>query len=409
MFDVMKILNNFSRCGKTNRDGYLLFYVMGMVGVLSMFGIVSAGSASLEARSAQNWLNQSRAQMNAKAGIEIVKAEVESGLASGQSLAAVLSSLSVTPPTGVDFDTINSFTTVVPNRIFQVSSVGRSGGSQVTMSIQFRRAKLFRSSAYGTTELSTNDNAFIYGYDSQVNPQPSSSSDSNGQATVGSNVEIEFGSNLTLDGPVLVGADSGGAAAGCTGCFGEELQSPGHLEPDPLGANNSGRLTSLMTDMSITNDNGSNAAIVSNALITSSGDSVTFTEGDYYLTEITIDPNSIVEIDNSSGPVRFFVDGPIDFKPMNANAMDDPLGFQIYATSSDDIEIGPDDDYAMFVYAPNAEVTLTPNGNLAGNFWAFDLRIEPEANGVVFLDSTIQERWLSNELVIHTQYENRLQ
>jgi hypothetical protein len=225
---------------------------------------------------------------------------------------------------------------------------------------------------------------------------------------IGSNESITLGNNLVLDGKVLVGAADDGTTATCSGCFSEDIQYTGHINPDPLGANNGGQLSSLFASVQISNDNASNAFIQNNVFSTRPNDTVTFTAGDYYLTAISTHSNSTIIIDDSAGPVRFFVDGPVNFQPKNGISLNDPLSFQIYAVSSDDIDIKPNSDLSIMLYAPNAEITLYPGGHMKGAYWGKEIQFQPQNNGAFFLDTSLQDRWLANRLELHMQYEARL-
>jgi hypothetical protein len=220
-------------------------------------------------------------------------------------------------------------------------------------------------------------------------------------------VDIGLGNHLNLDGSIIIGASLDGTDATCSGCFGLETVFTGYLDSDPLGMNNNGRLSNAFDDVVSDNDNSLNAFIVNNAFTTSPNDNVTFTAGDYYLTEVDTAPNTEVTIDDSAGPVRFFVDGPVNFQPKNGLSLNDAFGFQIYVRSSDSVVVKPNSHFSFFLYAPNATVRLQPGTYLKGSFWAQDITLQP--NTEFFVDSSMQDRWLSNELVVHSRYEQRLQ
>lgn len=386
------------------KEGYLLLYVMGTFALLSLFGLIAAGSAMTEARSARNRMWEAQAHSHAEAGGKMVKREVETRLLSGQTLAQALSNLKVTAPSGVEFDDIDTFKTTVPERMFTFEVTGRSGEAEVTLAVQFRRKEMLEAGVFGISLVNLQNNLSVYGYDSRDTPNPAPG-DSNGAATIGGNVDMDFKNNLTLDGFLVLGADESGNPATVSGLYGVETIEVGHINEDPLGAYNGGYLSQLADQVRLSNDNHTNAAIVNDRLDTNPGDEVTFEAGDYYLTEIDTAPNTEITIDNSSGPVRFFVDGEIYFAPNNGLALNDPFGLQIYAMSSDDIVIQPNGDLSAMIYAPESFIEIKPNGRMMGAFWGNEIVFKP--NGVYYIDTSLQDRWLSNELVSMAQYAVR--
>ena len=78
-----------------------------------------------------------------------------------------------------------------------------------------------------------------------------------------------------------------------------------------------------LEEVKVSNDNGTNTAIQGTVFRTKPKQKVTFTAGDYYLTEIDTAPNSEIYVDDTGGPVRFFVEGPIEFAPNNGLPLND--------------------------------------------------------------------------------------
>ena len=222
---------------------------------------VSITSATLESHSAFNKVQEVRALFNASAGVELVKHEVETGLSAGRSLYQVLDNLSVSPPTAdLEFDTIDTFRILVPERIFEFTSIGRSGGAEVTVSVQFRRREILHAGVFGVDEVRTQPGVSIYGYNSREISSPTPADD-NGGGTVGSNDRVDFGNHLTFEGTVLLGETEAGGTASCVGCYGVDTENIGHVDPDPLGANNNGQLAQTFEQVRLSNDNALNPAI----------------------------------------------------------------------------------------------------------------------------------------------------
>jgi hypothetical protein len=256
---------------------------------------------------------------------------------------------------------------------------------------------------FGGMDLSTRPNVTVYGYNSQTVPNPVPG-DSNGRATIGSNTSIDLGNGFSLDGTIRQGADSDGNTAILSNPTGQAVVQTGNVDPDPMGANG-GTLNDTFTAVMASNDNGSVPQISSNTLAASPGDTITFPAGDYYFTDFYTPPNVTVVIDDSAGPVRFYVDGEIVFQPNGLTQGADPYNFQIYSISSDDISIQPGVNFAGLVYAPNAEVNLQPGGNFYGVLWAEEIQLQP--NTEVYIDTSLQDRILSKKLSVHAWVEHR--
>lgn len=390
--------------GRPSRRGSVLFYAMGTLTLLSLLALTALTGATLESRSARLQVFEMRAMAHAEAGAEVVRRNVELGLEAGNTLEEVLATLSVSPPTGVDFEVIDTFRIMVPGRIFAFESVGRSGNASVRLAVQFRRKEMLESGIYGMNTLRTQPNLNVYGYDSRYVNDPTPS-DSNGGVMIGSSEQVDLGNGLNLDGIVVMSEDLNGDIGTCSGCMDEEVVEVEYVEPDPLGANNEGPLAQKLEEVRLANDNDSNGAINNNTLRTKPGDQVTFTSGDYYFTDIKTSPDTEVYIDDSDGPVRFFVEGETYFAPNNGLPLNDPFSFQIYSFTDDPVRIQPNGDLSIFAYAPNGPIELWPNGKLMGGFWGNEVQFQP--GGDFYVDTSLQDRILSNTLKTHAKYGHR--
>jgi hypothetical protein len=396
----MKTILPFQRQPAPAREGYILFYVMGSLALLALFGLIALQSAGLEARSARNKMEQAQAAAHAEAGIRMVRIAVENRFGEGATLAQALNGLEVTAPDGVAFDPIDTFQIVVPDRIFGFEVTGRSEQASVTYAARFRRKELFEAGVFGDVLMATSPGVSIYGYDSREVPYPTTA-DSNGNATVGSNIDVSLGGSLTLDGTVVLGQDEWGTQATCSGCYGLDSIETHNINNDPLGLNNGGQLADLFARVRITNDNASNAAVRADKLTLKPNTSITFTAGDYYFTDLRTPPNTQVFIDSTDGPVRFFVDGEVYFAPDNGLSLNDPFDFQIYSSSDQRFRVQPSGDLSIFAYAPNAEIGLWPNGQMMGSFWGQRVLFKSGVN--YFVDTSLQDRWYSNQLLLHAR------
>jgi hypothetical protein len=385
------------------RGGFILFFAMGLVALLSMAALIATTSARLESRTASNHLASTRALYHAEAGIKLVKRNVENRLSNGEALADILDDLSVTAPEGFEFDEINSFRVIVPDRIFSFESVGRSGEAEVSVVVQFRRRPVMMAGLFGSDSLTTRPNMTIYGYDSRVVLDPSPS-DSNGGASVGSNGSINLGNHLLLDGSILLGETAGGLLAGCSGCSNFVQLQVGHVDPDPLGLTTGGTMSSAFNNAMTTNNNSAFPAVISNNTINTAGE-ITLTAGDYYLTDVYLKPKSKLILDDTNGPIRIFLNGPWTMQPNSDLVVTSgrPYGFQLYSTSTEDITLRPNGDSESFLYAPKAKIFILPNNDAKGAYWARVATIQP--NGELYIDTSLQERMLMNNLEMHSWFE----
>jgi hypothetical protein len=386
-----------------SREGYILFLALGIAALLSVGGIIAASSATLESRTASNHLDFTRALYHAEAGVKLVKRTVENRLALGESLSSILENLSVLPPEGIDFDEINSFKEIVPDRIFSFESIGRSDDAQVRVVVQFRRRPAMLAGLYGSDSLTTRPNMTIYGYDSRIVVDPSPA-DSNGGASIGSNGSVNLGNNLEFDGSILLGETENGLLAGCSGCSNFVQVQIGHVVPDPLGLTTGGSMSSVFANAIHHNKNSTVPGVISNNRIDSDGN-ITLPSGDYYLNSVFLKPNSKLTIDDTNGPVRIFLDGAWAMQPNSDLVVTSgvPFGFQIYSTSTAPITLRPNGDSESFIYAPAAQIFILPNNDAKGAYWARDVTLQP--NGVLYIDTGLQERMMMNNLEMHSWFE----
>lgn len=388
-----------------SKEGFLLFYVMGTIAVLGLAALIAVNSSTLESRTARNHLDTVRALYHAEAGVKLVKREVENRLMGGETLTEILATLSVAAPEGVEFDTIDTFQETVPGRLFGFESVGRSGEAMASVVVQFRRRPLLQAGLFGVESVNSDPSVLIFGYDSRVltNPTPS---DSNGGASVGSNGAVNLQNHNFIDGMILLGETETGVVAGCSRCTLFTQVFVGHQDPDPLGLTNGGTMAEVFEDAMVSNNNAAVPQIAGNRINTAG--EVVLTAGDYYLTSAYFGPGSNLIVDDSAGAVRIFLDGPLTLQP-NADisvATEKPFGFQIYSRSSHGIFFRPNGDTVSFIYAPLSTITIWPNNDARGAFWADVVEMKP--GGELYLDTSLAEKMLMNNLEIHAWYEQHI-
>jgi hypothetical protein len=99
------------------------------------------------------------------------------------------------------------------------------------------------------------------------------------------------------------------------------------------------------------------------------------------------------------------VDGEVTFQPNVFTQGADPYNFQIYSVSDEDVTIKPNAQMSAFIYAPNAEVELKPNGNFLGGIWGGEILLQPNTN--LYIDTSLQDRFPSDDLSVHAWIERR--
>ncbi|MCC5850631.1 MAG: hypothetical protein JJU29_21295 [Verrucomicrobia bacterium] len=405
--------NHIDEKAPTSKSGFLLFYVMGTLALLSLAAMISLNSARLESRTARNHYDATRAMYHAEAGVTLTKAMVEKRLQMGEPLSSILATLKVSPPNGVDFDEISEFREIVPERIFSFESIGRSNDAKASVVVQYRRKPIYTVDLFGYKRMLAQNHVSIYGYDSRLvkNPTPA---DNNGGASIGSNYEIRLANerNFTFNGSILLGETGEGLDPDCRNCTSSDytLVHVGYVEKDPLGLLDSDSAMSNEFD-AVANGNNNNTAMGIQGTVIDLGphDELKLEAGDYYFTDISMRPGSSLIIDNTHGEVRIFLDGKIHMRPKGIFGTDDsltsPQDFRILSRSSQEIRINPMGDLTVNIYAPDAHVLLLPNGDFKGNVWAYDITLQP--GGDIMLDTSNSDRNLSNVLELHSWYEQQ--
>jgi len=396
------------RPSPASRSGYIMVFSLGLLALLSLFGLVAYSNATLESRIASNQLLSTEALYNAEAGVQIVRRTVEKQLGLGKQLSEVIANLSVTAPAGITFDPVNSFHVLVPNVIFGFTVTGRSGDASAEVTSYFRRDRKIDVGFFGDRLFNTQPNFEVYSYNSKLitNPTPDQST---GLASIGSNQTVALGNNGVVDGLVLLGATAAGTPATCNNCGLYDSLEIGHQDPDPLGANG-GYLKSLFDFYSSNANNDNNkTTLISKGELSVRGNTTVgvLKSGNYYVSSINMQNNRTLQIDASNGPVRIYLTGSFTMGPSSSLINDNPNNFQVFCLTNQDIKIQPSGNVGMAVYAPNASVTMQPMGNFMGIVWAKELDMKP--NEYVWVDTSLLDRYISNNLYTHSWNERRNQ
>jgi hypothetical protein len=216
-----------------------------------------------------------------------------------------------------------------------------------------------------------------------------------------------------IDGDLVLGADTSDPPVDAiwtdtgtptvTGTSGETV---GHIDPDPLGANDpTSELYDTFIDIVTTNDNGvagdGSPLEGSTAINISNGTTLTLTAGDYYITEIILKNGSTLEIDATSGPVNIYLNGVVDaedgeLEAKNGSAINNlsqPTDFSIYSNSYEDIIFKHSSDFKGMIYAPNAHVEMKNTAGVYGLIWGATATIHN--SGEFYFDEAIKDNYLS--------------
>ncbi|MBW2167435.1 MAG: hypothetical protein JRG74_15530 [Deltaproteobacteria bacterium] len=183
-----------------------------------------------------------------------------------------------------------------------------------------------------------------------------------------------------------------------------------HVDPDPLGANDSdppSELYNKFIDIITTNNNvtakdGSPCPLEgATAIDLGNSEKLTLTAGDYYITDIILRNGSTLEIDATSGPVNIYLSGTIDaeegeIEAKNGSALNNlsqPTDFSIFSNSSQDIAFKHSSAFKGMVYAPNAHVEMKNTAGVYGLIWGNTATINN--SGEFYFDEAIKDKYLS--------------
>jgi hypothetical protein len=356
-----------------------------------------------------NEVHTTKALYQADAGIKYTKRQIENLLDGNinQSLDDIVEDLIVQPPPGYTFDAIDNFEMIIPEHLVKFTITGRSAKAQTTIEATIRRLRATSIGIYGDKQVYMFPNTTVYAYNSRVNKNPRASAVPDG-ANIGSNGYIDFRSNAYLDGTILLGEDENGSPATCANCNSyESVNLEYNIDTDPLGMFN-GALQEEFLDAKFNNNNDTTELIVAGALNLDGHTKGTLFSGLYYITSLEIKANATLTIDNDNGPVRIFAEDTIRIWPRaKINYTGEPLGFQIYSTTNEDIKILPQTDFSGMIYAPRADILVFPNGDYNGTIWGNNVYLKP--GGRVNIDTSILDRILINKLVVNNWKELRFE
>lgn len=403
--------------------GVVLTTSLVLLAVLSLMGATAMLTTITDTRIASNLKNNAQAFYHAEAGINYTLAKLPDLIANatlsltGAADNEVLTD-PITAPSNFSFDPIDTFTRVGNSTNYQFRATGRAGTSRVTLHVVFRRAGSSASyGLFGNQLVELQGNGRVLSYDSAVTPNPTLL-DITGDGNVGSNEEVRIDHEVYIDGRVDLGADSSGnpGSYSVTGnpdptdnpsvTGGWPPSNVDRINPDPLGALN-GDLSNEIALLSSNNDNLTNAIppITGNIINLSAGDQLTLRAGNYYLQSISLNMNSVLNIDTSSGAVNIYLNGGFNARSgsflIYTSATVLPSDFSIYSNASATITLEHFGEFKGMIYAPYASVDIDNGGGFApptvyGLVWANNGTLhEP---GQFYFDTALKTKLSTNNV-----------
>ncbi|MFB0552656.1 MAG: collagen-binding domain-containing protein [Phycisphaerae bacterium] len=291
---------------------------------------------------------------------------------------------------------------------YTITSIGRAGQAQRTVSATLRLKGLFDNAIFVEETITMSQNNQVLGYNSATG-------ETGLKVQIGTHStapeSIIFGSG-TIAGDVVVGVGgdpetvlkSGGTIKGITYALSEEYELP-TITPPTLP--DMGTIDVLSTTVLSPADSGRYTSITSlngEILEISGGDVVLHVTGN-----INMDNFSEIRINDGSSLI-LYVDG--NFTCINGAGINNPSGncadFTLYATGTEPqvFELKNNSDVFGAVYAPNADIILKNNAVLHGSVTAKSFAIKN--NGIFYYDAALSDVSIIDEgvrFVVKRWYE----
>ena len=405
-----------------NEKGVVLVATLLVVAALIIFGTTAVMQTSTDLKIGGNYKTSTQAFYDADAGVQYVLKKLAVDLDDSDTITVDLTA----DPISLTYSTPGGFSFILPAVLtslgsdqysFRVTGHGPNNSETVIeVLISAEPKSSFEIGLFTDGLLDLKSDAHVYSYDSRDNPDPDPATfpgASTGAGDIGSNTEISTKMATYIDGDLVLGADTSDPPVDAiwtdtgtptvTGTSGETV---GHIDPDPLGANDpTSELYDTFIDIVTTNDNGvagdGSPLEGSTAINISNGTTLTLTAGDYYITEIILKNGSTLEIDATAGEVNIYLDGIVDaedgeLEAKNGSAIDNasqPTDFSIYSNSYEDITFKHSSDFKGMIYAPNAHVELKNTAGVYGLIWGATATIHND--GEFYFDEAIKDNYLS--------------
>jgi len=406
-----------------NEKGFVLPVGLMFLAIIAILGTTAVIITTTDLKIGTNYKSSVQAFYDADAGVQYVLKKLAIDLDDSDSetvdLTASTISLNYSTPSGFSFTVPTELTSLGSDQYsFQVT--GRAPNNPEAVAVievvfSAEQKSIFDYGLFTNGLLDLKSDAHVYSYDSRDTPDPDPATfpgASTGEADIGSNTEISTKMATYIDGNLGLGADSSDPPVDAiwtdtgipivTGTTG----NAGHVDPDPLGANDSSsELYNKFIDIITTNDNGTagdgsplEGAI---AIDLSNGETLTLTTGDYYITNIILKNGSTLEIDATSGPVNIYLNGILDAEDgeleskngSSLNNLSQPSDFSIFSNSSQDIIFKHSSAFKGMVYAPNAHVEMKNTAGVYGLIWGNTATIHN--SGEFYFDEAIKDKYPS--------------
>ena len=406
-----------------NEKGMVLPLGLMFLAIITILGTTAVILTTTDLKIGSNYRASEQAFYDAEAGVQYVLKKLAIDLDDSDSETVDLTedpiSLSYSRPDGFSFTPPTALTSLGSDQYsFSVTGHGANSSEatiEVVLSLGHKSAFDYGLFADGLVDLKAG--AELYSYDSRDTPDPDPATfpgASTGEADIGSNTEVITKLGTYVDGDLALGADDSDSPVDAvwtdTGATvnGELGTTVGHVDPDPLGANDpTSELYDKFIDIVTTNNNATDkmgaACPLAGAtdIDLGNGDTMTLTAGDYYITSIILKNGSTLEIDATNGPVNIYLNGIVDAEDgdMEAkngseiNNLSQPTDFSIFSNSSQDIVFKHASDFKGTIYAPNADVQLNNSAGVYGLIWGKTVGINN--SGGFYFDEAIKDKYLS--------------
>jgi len=369
--------------------GGMLVMVMAVLLGMSLIGAALLRQAMVNGIEVSTEAGKAKAFWIADAGIEEARAIAYKNFINGET-AIFPSSQPRTWSGSLSFGeyTVNITEGSGLDGVYTVVSEGLSdGGDKRILSLGISQEPALVAGMFGNESLTLQPRIAIYSYNSASNPVPTPS-DSTGEVLVGSNEDVSIKESVILDGSLLLGEDTNGVLATYTGSDDILSEYTGRINPDPLGIRG-GIYEGFLNDAITVNNNASVPQISATAWLVPNNATSTLAAGVYFVTSIEI--RGTVSIDTSGGLVEVYLTGPMKAWPgSRIGTSGSASRFRIYSNSASPVDLQPDGDCAMFLYAPySAEVKIRPGNNFYGSCWGENVKLLP--GGDVYIDVRLME------------------
>ncbi|MBW2559706.1 MAG: pilus assembly PilX N-terminal domain-containing protein [Deltaproteobacteria bacterium] len=404
-----------------NEKGMVLVTTLLLTAALIILGTTAVMQTSTDLRIGSNYKTSRQAFYDADAGVQYVLKQLAGDLDSGTvDLTAYPISLSYSTPSGFSFTLPTALTSEGNDQYsFQVTGHGPNNSeTAIEVVLSAKPKSFFDYGLFTNGVLDLKSEAKIYSYDSRDTPVPDPEDfpgASTGEADISSNTEVISYEGTYIDGDLALGADTSDPPVDATwtstgtpvitGTSGTTVEN---VDSDPLGVNDpTSELYAKFEDVDENNDNDlAGGSLDSDLIYLVSGETLTLTTGDYYVTDITLKNGSTLQIDATDGPVNIYLSGTVDAEDgelevkngavINSNFP--PTEFTIFSNAYQDITLKHSSDFKGMIYAPNAHIDLKNSAGVYGLIWGDSATIHN--SGEFYFDEAIKDKYSSSTYTV---------